>query len=1032
MRRAHGILTAFARAAALAAALACAAAGPAAAQFGKNKVQYKDFDWKTIQTEHFDIYYYQGEEESARKAARMAERAYLRLSRILRHEIEDRVPIIVYASHTDFQQTNITPGLISEGVGGITEFSKRRVFLPFTGSYGEFDHVLTHELVHAFQVDIVFGTAGDISPLAYQLPAWFREGMAEYLSIGSVDPNTEMWLRWSALEGQLIPLSQMDRVYDIRVYRIGQAILSFIGMRFGDERIGELLRKASYYRSLEVAYEKTLGMDAATLDREWTDWVRRKYYPQIVDLYRPDAYGRRLNRKQGFQTLDVAPAISPDGERVAFIRDGAFSKDIVLASAVDGKVLATLLKGERSGDFESLRYLYTSLGWSPDGRYLAFPSKRGGADVLNIVDVESREIVQTLDLDFEALYSPAWAPTGRRIVFSGVRGGKSDLWAVDPDTRELTQLTDDPHLARDPQWSPDGTRIAFVTDRGPDTDLEHLVFGEPKIAILDVASGAVEVLPGQSGKNIAPHWGPDGGTLAFVSDRDGISDLYIQDLATDRLSRLTKLITGVTGLVESSPPFSWSRDGKRMVFTTFMGDGWELYAIDDPLGKAIEVETATSVERLAQRERETVVPWAALDPTPAPPAPEPSAAGADSLGDLLAPPPPLTLAGPGAGSAARAEVVPGVPPEEQEEKIVLSQVFRETTFDLPDPETLESEPYRLKWSPDFIGASPLFASNVGFAGSAQVAISDMLSNHVVQIGAAVYGSLEDSDLLLGYYNLSNRINWGVAAYQYRNDYGVFTASDELEVESRIFRGLQVTFLRPFSMFDRLELTLRGEALSRRTFNQSFSGGFVSTEESSSDLLYFGGPEIAVVRDDVVWGYLGPVHGRRARLSYSQAFGDVQAGTAILDWRRYIPLGRTTVFATRLIGGTSQGRTPALFRVGGSSTVRGLDYGELEGENVALWNTELRFPLVEVLRLGWPLRIAFGGVGGVLFFDLGGAFADDARAFRDNALDDVAAGYGVGFRLGLGYFALKYDIAQQTDLKRRVGDSRSYFSIGVDF
>jgi hypothetical protein len=276
-----------ARLAGVAVALVLLGASSASAQFGKNKVHYKDFHWYMVETDHFDVYYYEGEEESALRAARMAERAYARLARILRHEIDEHVPVVVYASHSDFQQTNITPGLISEGIGGITEFTKRRVFLPFTGSYGEFDHVLTHELVHAFQVDILFGP-GDVNPLAFNLPSWFAEGMAEYLSIGGLDPNTEMWLRWSALEGQLVPLPYMDRVYDIRVYRLGQAILDFVGTRFGDEKIGELLQKAAYYRSLDVAFEKTLGMDLETLDQEWTDWVRRKYYPQISELSRPE------------------------------------------------------------------------------------------------------------------------------------------------------------------------------------------------------------------------------------------------------------------------------------------------------------------------------------------------------------------------------------------------------------------------------------------------------------------------------------------------------------------------------------------------------------------------------------------------------------------------------------------------------------------------------------------------------------------------------------------------------------------------
>ncbi|MGH2569731.1 MAG: peptidase S9, partial [bacterium] len=582
---------------------------PAAAQFGKNKVQYKDFDWQTIQTEHFDIYYYDGEEESAFHAARMAERGYRRLSRMLNHEIPERVPIIVYASHTDFQQTNISPGLIPEGVGGITEYSKRRVFLPFTGSYGEFDHVLTHELVHAFQVDILFGVAVDTNPFAFQPPLWFMEGMAEYLSIGGLDPNTEMWLRWSALEGQLVPLQDMSRVYDIRVYRIGQAVFAFIGEKYGDEKVGELLRKTVALRSVNLAFERTLGMDLETLNEEWNDYVRRKYYPQIVDVNRPEKYGRRLIQKKGFNGVHLAPSLSPDGSRLVFIRDSRFSKDIVLASAIDGKILGRLVEGERSGDFESLRYFYTAIGWSPDGTRIAFPSKRGGEDVLNILDVDRKKVVDSMAFGFDALYSPCFHPNGREIVFAGIRNGKSDLFVIDIQNGELTQITDDPYLARDPQWSPDGKQIAFVTDAGEGTDLENLLFADPKIAVLEVESGQITLLPGQSGKNISPQWGSDGDHLAFVSDRDGISDLYVQNLHNHRLYRLTKLITGVTGIVESSPPFSWSRDGSRIVFTTFMGDGWELYQIEDPLAKMVDVDLPEPIEQIAARERESLAPW---------------------------------------------------------------------------------------------------------------------------------------------------------------------------------------------------------------------------------------------------------------------------------------------------------------------------------------------------------------------------------------------------------------------------------------
>ena len=1038
---------------------------PALAQFGKNKVHYKDFVWRTIETDHFEIFYYDGEEESAFRAARMAERAYSRLSRVLHHEIERRVPVIVYASHTDFQQTNISPGLIPEGTGGITEFTKRRVFLPFTGSYGEFDHVLTHELVHAFQVDMLFGDRPGGNPFSFQPPLWFMEGMAEYLSIGKVDPHTEMWLRWTALEGQLVPLQYMDRIYDLRVYRIGQAIWAFIGEQYGDEKIGEIMRKAVYFRSVEIALEKSLGVDLEGLDDRWVEYVRRKYYPTIVDLERPEKHGRRLFGRKGESGVHLAPSLSPDGQRVVFLRDGFYSKDIVLVSAIDGEGDTTLLRGERSGDFESLRYFYTSIGWSPDGELIAFPSKRGGEDVLNLLDVARKKIVRTFRFQMDAIYSPAFHPDGRRVVFSATRGGKSDLFEVNLDDGELTQITDDPFMARDPQWSPDGTRIAYVTDQGEETDLENLLFGPPRIAILDVSSGSLQIPRGQTGKSITPQWGPDGRMLAFVSDRDGISDIYVQDLESDRLYRLTRLVTGVTGIIETSPPFTWSRNGDRMVFTTFTGSGWDLYEIEKPLLKMQEIERLEPLARIAGRERNGRGAWNLPEPegedgllapakgrpapspppSPAPigdeprpgPGPEPSPEDVDAraealpgpdLVELLAPglpsvgiagPGPLTLSSPPSpgGSGEEAKPLPAV---------TLSQVIEETSRDLPDRDSLESKPYKLRWSPDFVGASPLFASNVGFAGAAQIAVSDMLSNHVIHIGAAVYGSFDDSDLLLAYSDLSRRTNWGVALFQFRNDYGYYGSQGQAGYVSQVHRGGQASVSRPFSKFSRIEVATKVISVSQR----DFEGLLLPQQTSSARYLYYG-PELALVFDNVLYGWTGPVHGSRSRFSVERAFGDLRFTTSIADYRRYFPLGRA-VFAVRAIAGMSQGEESQTFRVGGPETLRGFGYGTFRGENLGLLNLELRFPLLESLRLGWPLRIGLGGIHGVLFLDGGGAFGDKARPIRGGRLDDVGADFGFGFRLWLGYFALKYDVARQWDLKNTIGSNRSYFSIGIDY
>src|SRR5687767_11163150 len=193
-------------------ALISGSAATAEAQyFGQNKVQYEKFDFKVKKTDHFDIYYYPQEEAAVQLAARMAERWYVRLSQLLRHELSSRQPLILYAAHPHFQQTNALSGEIGEGTGGVTEMFKRRVILPFAGGLAETDHVLGHELVHAFQFDLARDDRnGGPGPAVLQLPLWFIGGMAEYLSLGPVDANTAMWVRDAASREKMPTVGNLD------------------------------------------------------------------------------------------------------------------------------------------------------------------------------------------------------------------------------------------------------------------------------------------------------------------------------------------------------------------------------------------------------------------------------------------------------------------------------------------------------------------------------------------------------------------------------------------------------------------------------------------------------------------------------------------------------------------------------------------------------------------------------------------------------------------------------------------------------
>src|SRR5688572_878448 len=262
--------------------LALLAPRPAEAQyFGQNKVQYRDFDFKVLKTANFDIYYYPEEEAAIEQAGRLAERWYARFSRQLNHRLSKRQPLILYASHPHFEQTNVLSGFIGEGTGGVTEVLKRRVVMPLAGPLAETDHVLGHELVHAFQFDMT-GRGGTTSssnvPNAVRLPLWFIEGMAEYLSVGPVDPHTAMWMRDAARREKLPTIRQLS---DPRYfpYRYGQALWSYVAGRWGDEVVAQALRSASRQQDPLAILESVTGIDHKELSKQWHQAIRDAYAP---------------------------------------------------------------------------------------------------------------------------------------------------------------------------------------------------------------------------------------------------------------------------------------------------------------------------------------------------------------------------------------------------------------------------------------------------------------------------------------------------------------------------------------------------------------------------------------------------------------------------------------------------------------------------------------------------------------------------------------------------------------------------------
>ena len=1083
-------------------ALAAGVLLPASAEaqyFGRNKVQYRTFDFQVIRTDHFDVYYYPEMREAAVDAARMAERSYARLSKVLQHEFRERKPLIIYASHTDFQQTNAIASTLDESTGGVAESLKGRMILPFTGSYADFDHVLTHELVHGFQYDVLFsrGMMADPSMFQVRLPLWFMEGMAEYLSIGRIDPHTVSWLRDATLNGYLRTIEEMSQRDDYLSYRFGQSLWAYVGSKWGDEVVGILLQRAPRI-GVERAFTTTLGLTLDELNREWHASVRSTYLAQVTEYDQPDDFAEPLNtRGELYDAWYLAPALSPDGRHMVYLsqREG-FSFDLWLADATTGRPLRRLVESARDASFESLRYMNSGASFSRDGRYLAFASKAGGQDAVSVYDLERRRIVRQLRFDMSGIQNPGWSPDGTRIVFTGLRGGVSNLYVTDLDGT-LTQLTDDRYAALLPEWSPDGRRIAFTTDRAG-TSFDVLAYGNKRIALIDPETREIEILPHQeAGKNINAVWSPDGRQLIWVSDRTGTNDLYLYELEARTLSRVTNMLSGAIAITPLSPVLSWSPTG-RLLFTYFERAGYSTYAIADPLALPREPVATPVVVRAADAAAGNAV--AADDALVA----DAVVATGGMAADVPVPaasdtsvtpttPAPLTSSfyrAPDGTFRASADAPAG----SADAPVSVVALLDSAATALPDASRFEFLDYRPRLSADIIGQPTLGAEvgggyySNGMYGGSYLLMSDMLGNHNLLVAGSVNGSLTDASFYTMYTQLKRRLNWSAAVWQsplYSYLGGGYLPmeirGEERIVAANVFRrdlvrGAQFAASYPFSTFRRVELSATAVSYGSDVMYRGFDAATydaVEIDQKIDGFRYFQ-PQAALVFDNSISGWTGPVYGRRYRLQFGRTFGDLSFNEALVDVRNYVNWQKKVVLATRLIGLARFGGDAERFGMywGGPYFIRGYDYtsfntttgectrsretaagesmsrcpvrDQLVGASAAFLNTEVRFPLLTELQVGGVG--AFPPVDGILFFD--GGMAWDGRVCReadysrrgglctaDESHDVQLAwrradgqdpylvrtplySYGVGVRINVYYTVIRIDYAMPASRDRR--------------
>ncbi len=929
-------------------------AGTASAQFasyyGKNRVKYDKFDWHIYTTDHFDIYYYPELEEHLERVASYAESAYQQVSADLRHDLAFSVPLIVFKTHSEFEQQNLIPGAIPEGVAAFAEPQRNRIVLPIDEPPDGLYRLITHELTHIFEFDII-----PRSIIRSTVPLWVDEGLADFMA-GVWRPIDLMSVRDVAIADIVPSMTEFEGYGGFAsgrvVYNLGHSVFEFIEEEWGLEGLRQFLfaLRRSAIGGGEDPYDEAFDLEAEEWDAAFKSYLDDRFEP-FREKDRPTDYGRNLAPDPLRSRYPVVYSLeaSPSGEVMAALglnrRDR--EADIILLSSRTGEVILNMTEGfDQNFGFEyitqpgGLRWNTVPwMSWSPAGDQLVYMVRNGKGKSLAIQNVVTRDVEALIDLDMvDEPESPDFSPDGRSIAFSALQNGVGDIYEIDMETREVTNLTNSPFADYAPFYAPDGRSIIYLSR----------ISGNDKLFRLDRDTGAQTQLTFGTHDEAGGQF-VDDRTIVFASTavdpaepldaqtaRDGeIFNIWTLDIENGALRQLTDTATGFVNPVVLAP--DEDSEDARIGFVSYFRGEYGLHTLelaDDPLLEA-------------------------------------------NASDFGGPGPLIDFQAPLAHS------------------LDLANLRRKGAF----------ENMYLQGRPNFGVA---MTNNGDLLGGTIVSFADVLGDQQFTIQA--YSIQTYRTYGASYVNLAGRMQYafqGISSEQYF--YGLASyyvpsfsfLNRDNAIATRRSNGGSAIGIYPIDRFRRLELSA-----GLYNFKETFADEGLAAQSEAYQMAQFGTNLFRngtfmpfgtrFVQETTVFREYGPVAGNTVMAGYEYAPGMgglLSRQTVDLDARYYLRLLENGVLAFRGRAFRSWGQFPDFIFFGGQSEMRGYDYLHFIGHKAFHGNIELRFPLVEAMAT--PIGI-LGGIRGTFFLNFGVAGFDgqpwNAWTTQPTTVRSVA-GYG---------------------------------------
>ncbi|MBI2834863.1 MAG: PD40 domain-containing protein [Acidobacteria bacterium] len=897
--------------------------------YQKNRIKYDKFDWQIYTTDHFEIYYYPELERHLERVAGYAESAYQQISADLKHDLAFKVPLVLFKTHSEFEQQNVLAEDVPEGVAAFAEPQRDRMVLPIDEPSDQLYGLIVHELNHIFEFDII-----PRSLIRRGIPLWVDEGLSDYMR-GTWDPLDLMMVRDAAVADIIPKMSDLEG-YGMSanprlIYNLGHAVFEFIESRWGKEGIRQFLfsLRKSVIGGGDNAYEEALNLKPDEFDEAFDKYLKDRFKP-FRDKERPADYGKNLApnpEKTKFPAV-VSIEPSPSGDLIAAVavnrKDGEL--DIVLLSAKDGQVIRNLTPGfDKDRGFEYIAQP-SGLGrfnnvpwisWSPVGDRIAYFARTEKRKTLIIQNVLTRKTEQRVGIKaVDEPESPNVAPGGRQVAFAGLQGAVGDIFVLDLDTLEIKNVTKDDFADYAPVYSPDGKSIVYLAR----------VSGNNKLFRVDLAGGTKTQLTFGTHDEGAAKF-VDNDTLVFSSTavdprtelspeaaRNGnIYNLWTLGLQTGELRQYTDALGG------NVSPVVLRGETDRIAFVTYYKGEYGIHTLTrkEPLHSV-----ATS--------------------------------------DFGAPGPIIDFQAPLTHTLITAN---------KKKKGTFEKLF------------LEGRP------PVNVGVT----SGGDVFGGSQLTFTDVLGDQQFNVFAASISQYRT--LSFSYINLARRFQYAAQGFsQTLFYYGLqpgllfdpalgFLSRDDA-IATRTIRGGSVYGIFPFNRYARLEV-YGGVQQYREQYNdpalEQLAGEY--QQQQFGTQVFRNGTfvplGIAVVQETTIFREFGPLAGNTFRIGYEVApkvGNTLSRQTFDLDARYYLRLATSGVLALRFRGLKSWGEFPDFLFYGGNSELRGYRYLEFIGHRAFFANAELRFPLIEAMAT--PIGV-LGGIRGVFFFNVGAAGLNNA-------------------------------------------------------